>query len=463
MKSLIRWLLLLTLAPVFAQTPAPTPAPAAPAPAAASAASAAPTPDAAPLSATARRLFEASRGQLVQVRTLLAAQDSQASVGSGFVVGEEGLIVSNFHVVSQAALEPEGYRLRFVAADGRRGALQILALDLRHDLSLLRAVDEQGQPLRFERALGFRPAAEPLAKGERIYSMGHPQDVAFAIVEGNYNGLVERRFDPLIYYAGSLNPGMSGGPVLDDRGRVVGVNVSMLLFSQQMSFLIPGAMPEALLARSRNAKPLTGAAWPELRTQLLAYGEELTQRFMQQDWREWGNGGGHARWRLPIPQEQFLRCWGSSTPPEAKGLRFDRMQCRMDHALFVSGRLQTGYLDVQHEVYDGSRIGAWRFAQHYSASFRNENLGRLNDKDRTAPHCAERFVDAGGLPARAVVCLRAYRKMEGIHDLTVLLTATDHPTQGLLGRFDALGVGFDQALKLAGHFLKAYAKKEDAK
>lgn len=439
----------------------PAPAPAAPPPVQ-SAASAPEANPAAPLSATARRLFEASRGQLVQVRTLLAGQDSQSSVGSGFVVDEQGLIVSNFHVVSQAALEPEGYRLRFVGADGRKGALQILALDLRHDLSLLRAVDEQGRPMRFERALAFRPAEEALAKGERIYSMGHPQDVAFAIVEGNYNGLVERRFDPLIYYAGSLNPGMSGGPVLDDRGRVVGVNVSMLLFSQQMSFLIPGAMPQALLARARDAKPMSGAAWPQLRTQLLAYGEELTQRFTAQPWRPWGDGQGHARWRIPIPQEDFLRCWGSSTPPDAKGLRFNRMQCRMDHALFVSGRLQTGYLDVQHEVYDGSRIGAWRFAQRYSASFRNENLGRLNDKDRTAPHCSERFVDAGGLPARAVVCLRAYRKMEGIHDLTVLLTALDHTTQGMLGRFDAYGVGFDQALKLAGHFLKAYAKKEGA-
>jgi S1-C subfamily serine protease len=79
---------------------------------------------------------------LVQVRTLLAQQDSQSSVGSGFVVSEDGLIVSNFHVVSQAALEPEAYRLRFVGADGRKGSLQILALDVRRDLSLLRAVDD---------------------------------------------------------------------------------------------------------------------------------------------------------------------------------------------------------------------------------------------------------------------------------------------------------------------------------
>ncbi|WP_374661939.1 serine protease [Inhella sp.] len=417
---------------------------------------------AAPLSASARRLFDASRAQLVQVRTLLAQQDSQSSVGSGFVVSEDGLIVSNYHVVSQAALEPAGYRLRFVGADGRRGSLQLLAIDVRHDLSLLRAVDEAGKPLRFARALAFRPATEPLDKGDRIYSMGHPQDVAFAIVEGNYNGLVERRFDPLIYYAGSLNPGMSGGPVLDEQGRVVGVNVSMLLFSQQMSFLIPGGFAEALVQRAKDAKPIQGPVWPLLREQLLAYGEELTQRFTAQPWRPWGGGQGEEgkgpRWRIPIPQEQFLRCWGSSTPPDAKGMRFQRMQCRMDHALFLSGRLHTGYLDVQHEIYDGSRLGAWRFARQYSASFKNENLGRSNDKDRTAPHCTESFVDAQGLPARAVVCLRAHRKMDGIHDVTVLLTAVDQPTEGLLGRFDAHGVGFEQAMKLARHFLAGYGK-----
>jgi S1-C subfamily serine protease len=439
-------LLSAALLPALAQTP-PLPA-ASPEPAASA-------PQAAPISASARRLFEASRSQLVQVRTLLAQQDSQSSVGSGFVVSEDGLIVSNFHVVSQAALEPEGYRLRFVGADGRRGSLQILAIDVRRDLSLLRAVDDQGQPLRFAKALSFRPAAEPLDKGDRIYSMGHPQDVAFAIVEGNYNGMVERRFDELIYYAGSLNPGMSGGPVLDEQGRVVGVNVSMLLFSQQMSFLIPGGYADALLQRARQAKPLSGAAWPLIREQLIAYSEELTQRFMQQPWRDWG----HASWKLPIPQEQFLRCWGNSTPPDAKGLRFNRMQCRMDHALFLSGRLHTGYIDVQHEVYDGSRIGSWRFSQQYSQSFRNEHLGRANEKERTAPHCTESFIDAQGLPARAVVCLRAYRKMEGIHDVTVLLSAVDQPTAGLLGRFDAYGVGFDNAMKLARHFIAGYGKK----
>jgi len=108
---------------------------------------------------------------------------------------------------------------------------------------------------------------------------------------------------------------------------------------------------------------------------------------------------------------------------------------------------------------DGDKLGALRFAKQYSQSFRNENLGRPNDRDRTAPHCTESFVDAQGLPARAVICLRAYRKMEGVHDLSVLLTAVDHPTQGLLGRFDARGVSFDAALQLARHFIQGYGRK----
>lgn len=422
---------------------------------------AAPPPEAAasapdvPLSATARRLFDGARGQLLQVRTLLAQQDSQASVGSGFVVSEDGLVISNYHVVSQAALEPEAYRLRFTTADGRKGKLQILAIDVRRDLSLLRATSETDEPMRWNQPLKFRPANQPLSKGDRIYSMGHPHDVAFAIVEGNYNGLVERSFDDLIYYAGSLNPGMSGGPVLDDQGRVVAVNVATLLFSQQISFLIPGNFADALLNRSRGAAPLRGPAWSQARDQLLAYSDELVKSFMAQTWRDWG----HARYRMPIPQEKFMRCWGRGADPSSKGLQFSRSQCRQDHALFINSGLQTGYLEVQHEVYDGSRIGPWRFAKQYSQSFRNEGLGNPNDKARTAPHCTESFIDAQGLPARAVVCLRAYRKMEGVHDLSVLITAVDQPTQGLLGRFDARGVGFEAALKLARHFIQGYGRQ----
>ncbi|WIV98930.1 S1 family peptidase [Kinneretia aquatilis] len=421
-----------------APSPAVTPPPAA---AAASAPAA--------VSATARRVYEGTRAQLLQIRTLLKTQDSQASVGSGFLVSEDGHVLTNYHVISQFALEPERYRLRYATTEGQEGQLELLDFDVRRDLALLRA---PAGALKGRGALSFRPADRPLAKGDRIYSMGNPHDVAFAVVEGNFNGLVERSFDPLIYYSGSINSGMSGGPVVDEDGRVVGVNVSAMFFAQQMSFLVPGEFARQLFERSRTAKPLSAPAWPRLREQLLRYQDELVTRFVAQPWAS----AGHSRYQLPVPQEQFMRCWGRGTPADTKGLEFQRSQCRMEHAVFVSDAMQTGYLDMSHEAYDGAKLGAIRFAKQYSGSFRNERLGR-DDKDRTAPFCKEEFVDRAGLPLRAVVCLRAYRKLSGLHDLSVLVTTVDASTEGALGRFDARGVSFDNALKLSAHYLEGFA------
>src|SRR5688572_13862707 len=70
----------------------------------------------APVSASARRAYEQARAQLLQVRTLLKGQDTQASVGSGFLVSDEGHIITNYHVVSEAALQPERYRLVYSTA-----------------------------------------------------------------------------------------------------------------------------------------------------------------------------------------------------------------------------------------------------------------------------------------------------------------------------------------------------------
>ena len=448
MKSCLRTLLGLAFAGLALGAAAQSPAPAAPASAPAAQGGAAPV-----VSASARRLYERSKGQLLQIRTLLKTQDSQASVGSGFLVSDDGHVVTNYHVISQFALEPDSYRLRYATTDGQGGALELLDFDARRDLALLRAVDDgKGPGLKGRGALTFRPQTQPLAKGERIYSMGNPHDVAFAVVEGNYNGLVERSFDPLIYYAGGINPGMSGGPVLDEDGFVVGVNVSTMLFAQQVSFLVPGEFAAALVQRSLAAKPIRTAAWSRLRDQLTKYQDELVTRFVAQPWES----ANHARYRLPVPKQDFMRCWGRSTSADTKGLDFERSQCRMDHAIFVGGNLQTGWLDMSHEAYDGEKLGALRFARQYSGSFRNERLGS-SDKSRTAPHCKEQFVDRAGLPLRAVVCLRAYRKLEGLHDVSILVTTVDAATQGALGRFDARGVSFDNALKLAAHYLEGFA------
>ncbi|HET7527079.1 MAG TPA: serine protease [Burkholderiaceae bacterium] len=404
---------------------------------------------ASPVSAQGQRIYEATRAQLLQVRTLLKDQDSQASVGSGFVVDDSGLAITNYHVVSQFALRPERYRLAFTMAQGRSGTVELLAIDVINDLALVRLRSAAGAPPIDFTALQFRDGV-PLAKGERLYSLGNPLDVGFAVAEGVYNGPVERSFLPRIFFGGSLNPGMSGGPAVDDRGRVIGVNVAARRDGEQVSFLVPAQPALELLQRARDAKPQTQPMYAEVTRQLKAHQAALVDAFVAQPWRS----AHHPRYRVPVPQETFMRCWGSTSPETQKYMRFERSDCVMNHSVYATPQLRGGMINVRHESYDGDRLGTLRFAQEYSASFANENFG--GGFSATAPRCREGFTDRDGLILRTVACISALKRFDGLYNLSVLTTTVDHPTQGVQGRLDAVAVDFANALRLTEHYMQGF-------
>jgi serine protease Do len=449
-------LLVLVLACLFVPLAGAADEPAVPAPAPAAEAASAP-----PVSLSARKVYEQARSQLLQIRTVLKGRASQTSVGSGFVVTKDGHILTNFHVVSEMALEPATHDLVYVTADGREARLDILMLDVLHDLALLKpAAAPKDEPAPAWQALAFRPAKQALAQGERMYSLGNPLDVGFAVIEGNYNGLVERSFYPQIFFSGSLSSGMSGGPALDQEGRVIGVNVARRVDGEQVSFLVPASYAVTLLERGRNAPPMKGPSDREITRQLMEHQAMLTDRFVQQGWKD----ATHPRYKVPVPPDRFMRCWGSSEQSRTGGLDFERSDCVMDTRIFV-GRFTTGALSVRHESYDGSKLGTLRFASRYSQSFRNENFRRLPGEHMTKPQCREDFVTREGLPLRAVVCMRAYKKLPQLYDVAVLVATLDQNQAGVQGRFDAQGVSFQNALKLTRHYIDAYGslKHQEAK
>ena len=429
--------------PIPAARPTAASAPPVAAEAAPSAAAAA-----APVSLSAKKIYEQARSQLVQIRTVLKGRASQTSVGSGFFVSAQGHILTNFHVVSEAALKPDRHDLVYVTADGREAPVQILQLDVLHDLALLKAGDAAGKTFD---ALPFRPVATPLAQGERIYSLGNPLDVGFTITQGTYNGLVKRSFYPQIFFGGALSAGMSGGPALDEEGHVVGVNVARRVDGEQVSFLVPSEFAIALLARGKDAAPLVGPAYAIVDEQLQKHQAALTERFIQQGWK----ADTHPRYHVPVPPDVFMRCWGSSEVSRTGGLDFERSDCVMDTRIFV-GDFNTGTISLRHESYDGTKLGPLRFAARYSLSFRNEAFVRLAPQHQTKPRCNEDYIDRDGLPLRAVVCMRAYKKLPQLYDVSVLVATLDQSQTGVQGRFDAQGVSFANAQRLAQHYLEAY-------
>ncbi|CAN7637845.1 S1 family peptidase [Duganella sp. LjRoot269] len=438
------------LAASTANNPPAPPAAAAPVaarPAAsASAGSADANADTAPLpppSSAAQHLYGSAKNDILQVRSLLKSGRTQSSVGSGFLIGTSNLVVTNYHVVSQFALDPDTYVGEWVDTGGQRGNVELLAVDVLHDLAVLR-VSRNGT--------GFFKIPEQLAKltqGQYLYSLGNPLDLGFAISEGAYNGVIARSFYDQLMFTGPINSGMSGGPSVTVDGAVAGVNVSKRLDGELVSFLVPARYAQALLKRVEDQKKPPTDFTGVVAAQLLTHQRAMVDQLLASPLTLKPMGP----YQVPVRESEQMRCWGRSTVKADKPFTVDDASCAMESAIFVSGSLQTGQLSIRHQYLRSTSLDKARFAQLASSSFKNEHFGNNKDTRLTGPQCTEDFVKSKNLPLRAVLCVRAYRKFAGLYDFALLTATTDQGLMSLQSRLDARGVSYENGLRLSRVFL----------
>jgi S1-C subfamily serine protease len=417
---------------------------------------AAPAPAAAPppvLSSAAERVYDMARPRILQVRTLLQAAGSQSSIGSGFVVSADGFAITNYHVVSQFALDPRTYKLEYLAPDSARGALQLLAIDVPNDLAVVK-LDRAGLP-----AFEFDPRALSgrLPKGERIYAMGNPLDLGFTIVEGTYNGLVDKSYDERIHFSGAINPGMSGGPVTGADGRVVGINVAKRVDGENVGFLVPAKPAAALLERARKGPVLAvDKAREEVGRQLDAW---------QATFYEALKGGGFR----PTPYGPYqglessapwMTCWADTNANQLPRARtvINTTRCTSETGIFVSDRILTGRVEFTYWYYKAIDLNAFQFAKELSQRG-GSAIDPRGGKRLTEQECRDDFVTAGAghPPLRASWCMRAYREFEGLYNVTLIALTQDRDREALLGQLTMQGVSHANALALGKRFLDAIA------
>ena len=158
--------------------------------------------------------------------------------GSGFIIRQDGYVVTNAHVVESAD------RIQVRLADGRRFEARVVGQDERVDLALVK-VEAKGLPVA---ALGD---SNRLRVGEFVLALGHP----FGLEQTVSFGIVSRKGAPLLVAApgfdfiqtdAAVNPGNSGGPLVNMAGEVVGVN-SMAARNGTIGFAIPVNLVKGLL------------------------------------------------------------------------------------------------------------------------------------------------------------------------------------------------------------------------
>jgi serine protease Do len=176
------------------------------------------------------------------------------STGTGFYLKTPGLIVTNYHVV-------EGNRSVVIEGAGfERRLVEIMYADKKYDLAFL------APPEQIEHLPEVRLASpeKNLRERDPVTAIGHPFGLKFSVKSGIVSNTREIMNNiPYLHIDAALNPGNSGGPLVDDDGDIVGVNTFILRNGDNMGFSLPVAfLRESLDAfgrcNSRNAARCPG-------------------------------------------------------------------------------------------------------------------------------------------------------------------------------------------------------------
>jgi S1-C subfamily serine protease len=214
-------------------------------------------------------LFEKAKNSVAYISTLEKVLDPWSrnifsvprGTGSGFIWDEKGHVVTNYHVIQQAA------EAQVRLADGRDFKAKLVGASPAHDLAVLKiGVDLKAPP---PVPIG---TSHDLSVGQKVLAIGNPFGLDLTLTTGIVSALdrslTEENgvfIEHLIQTDAAINPGNSGGPLLDSSGRLIGINTAIYSTSGSSSgigFAVPvdtiNRVVPQLIAQGKYIRPVLG-------------------------------------------------------------------------------------------------------------------------------------------------------------------------------------------------------------
>jgi hypothetical protein len=380
---------------------------------------AAAAPETAPSpSPASARIYDRVKASVVTVEVHSGNQEAKSALGSGYVVSTPGVVVTNYHVVESFLAEPERYEVR-VRAGAESFPAIVRAFDVENDLAVLSVPNLQAAPLAIAPSLP--------APGSPIVALGNPLGLGLSLIEGIFNGFAAKGAVDRMLLSMPLNSGMSGGPILDTQGRIIGTNVSVMYLSNSLSFGVPAAKIAPLLA----APPVVlerAALRKDVTRQLDALEASMVKRAVAPyaaPGDETARVGGAETRRPP----EVFECWDDVEVQEQQGITKARFGCDLQFTPSIEdlGPVGTISLLVEHFRTTGGRYGFYSHLEshgpaHLEAEAQDPEGGTLS-----APECVSDRVSAGAHVWKTSACVSALVEHPGFFNYDFVATTVTHP------------------------------------
>lgn len=402
-----------------------------------------PAPSPEPLHLNGKGVFAAVKDSVVQIRTLLKGSQAQNSTGSGFYVSDDGLIITNYHVVSSFALEPESYDMEYVASNADHGKLTILAIDVLHDLALVQRTGSNLPYLRFN--------TRTVEKGDNLFSLGNPNDLGQSIVEGTNNGLRDHSFYDMIHFTGAINSGMSGGPVVTEAGEIFGINDASM--GESRGFLVPAQYASQLLTRWRTNPIKIPQFRPEIARQLKQHSAALVARITRKPLPVQMDTG----YAIPDSPDPYIRCWAGKGNREKFLFTVRSYSCSGRSEVYVEDGIDLGSLFFSSRLFKTEKLDPVRFSRvlERSTEMQYEASYEIPSEHFSKYACNDAIVQLKETKAKAVLCLRGYRKFPGLYDIKFKVITLRKDKQALVSNLTLNGFAYDDGMKMVEFYMGA--------
>lgn len=396
-----------------------------------------------------KQQLERLRPSLIDINLNLSRVDSLSARGSGFLAGRQDWIITNFHVVDRKLHRYADHRLLVLGSKGQRFNAKIIAVDVAADLAVL----QSDYPLP---GAVLTPHTEPLKKGEKLYAYGKSEGDEFRVSAGTFTRNIRDGSVSELVFSGRLEAGMSGGPVLDSRGRLVGVNQSIMLEHPYDSRLVNADDVQKILTKAAQSPYASAdAAIQDMVQQyrdLAAFEVDvITKPNKPKDWL-----GPFGVLTTDRTCDHHLYSLADE--------RFEiyRLKCESSNGSARDGEMNLGAIEMRHYWLISRGGSAWRAAA--ASKYMMEYLRKVPEpesREQGAWICQfKRHTNTQSLKIDVQTCSRPYLRIPGLLDyrLRAALEVTDH--ESMVSALEANGIDPENMERLTHAWINRFERSK---